>query len=139
MNPLKLLHPDYLFNPYPGSTFLYFWPLVIFFVLLFASSWYASALISQHRHAKVAKEFLGGIPMRIREFAIIGLLFTFFRWQNVPWLGMRVWIIIIFILAAAYGIWVWQRYKKGFRKALRANKSKEVEDMYRPKPKKKRR
>lgn len=139
MNPFKLLDPSYLFDITPGQGFLYFWPLVIFFILFFGASWYADKQIHAHRHYKVAREFLGGISMRMREFALMGLILTFLRWQNVPILGMRFWMILFFLLGAVYGVWVWRRYENGFRKALRSKKSKEVVDLYRPQAKKKKR
>ncbi len=139
MNPFKLFDPSYLFDPTPGLTFMYFWPLVFFFFILFGASWYADRIIHVHRHYKVAREFLGGIPMRMREFALAGLILTFFRWQSIPVLSMRFWLVLFFLSGIAYGVWVWRRYEKGFRKALRSNKSKEVVDLYRPQPKKKKR
>lgn len=137
MNPFKLLQTQYLFDVDPGQGFLYFWPLVIFFTLMFISSWLVNKQLHQMRHYKVARQFLGGIPMRMREFAFLGLILTFFRWQNLPWLGMRFWIVLLFLLALVYGVWVWKRYEKGFRKTLRSQKSQEAEDLYLPKPKKK--
>lgn len=97
LNPLKLLNPSYLFDPRPGITFLYFWPLLVFFVLVF----FASFFVKQ-----------GPIPSRLREFSVIGLLLTFFRDQNIPYLGMRFWLVLLFLAAIAYGVYLWREKKR---------------------------
>lgn len=138
MNPFKLLSPSYLFNPNPGPNFMYFWPLLILIVLVFFGSWKVKDLIKQHRNPKVAWELLGGIPTRMREFALLTLLFTFMRNENIPYLGMRCWIVIVFLAAAVYGVYVWQNYKKNYLKMVRESKIQNIEDQYIPKAKKKR-
>ena len=135
MNPFKLFSPSYLFDPTPGFSFAYFWPSTIFFVLIFALSWHAASLVQKHRHQKLAKEFLGGIPARMREIALAGLTLTFFREEGIPWLGMRFWIILLVLLGVAYGVWVWRRYQKGFLERLGKQKKWEAEDLYLPRPK----
>lgn len=127
MNPFKLLNPNYLFDSMPGSTFLYFWPLFILFVLIFiASFWF---------HKKWPAYSLSGVPARMREFALLGLLFTFFRAEDVPYLGMRIWLVVLLIAGVVYG----------FERALAAQKEERLKDSiqemqkndhYRPKPKK---
>ena len=138
MNLFKLLSPSYLFDLSPGSSFMYFWPLLILLVVIFFSSWKVKDLIKQHRNPKVALKLLGGIPTRMREFALLGLLLTFLRDQNIPYLGMRAWIVLLFLLGAAYGVYVWLNYKKKYLKLVRESKVKNVEDQYIPKAKKKR-
>ena len=97
IQPFKLFDLGYLFDPRPGSDFLFFWPLVILFVAVFLGSFKVKAR---------------GIAARMREFSFFGLFFTFLRDQNIPYLGMRFWIVLIFVAALAYGIWRWKQAEK---------------------------
>ncbi len=97
MNPFKLFDPSYLFDYRPGSTFMFFWPLLVIFLALFIGSF------------KVKK---GNLATHFREFSILGLILTFFRDQNIPYLGMRVWLIALFVGALAYGVWYWKQMDK---------------------------
>ncbi len=78
MDLLKLFSPDYLFAPVPGSDFHYNWLVYGFFVLLLIGSFFVRRALAKRPHARVEEEFFGGVPFRMREFAVIGLLFTFF-------------------------------------------------------------
>ena len=121
MNPFKLFDPSYLFATRPGSEFMYFWPLLVIFVALFIGSF-------QVRPKSIAA--------RMREFSILGLLLTFFRDQNIPYLGMRLWIVLLFATTLAYGVWYWKQIDKAAdTKPLREEKKKA--DKYLPKKKKK--
>ena len=97
LNPFKLFDPGYLFDPRPGSEFLFFWPLVILFLAVFVGSFKVKAR---------------GIAARMRELSFLGLLFTFLRDQNIPYLGMRLLIILIFVAAFVYAIWQWKQSEK---------------------------
>lgn len=123
-SPFKLFDPSYLFDPRPGSTFLYFWPLLILFFGLFIGSFWMKQK---------------NLAARVREFSALGILLTFFRDQNVPYLGMRVWIVLLFLVAIFYVVWYWR--KEDELKMLKpglVEKNQKI-DRYLPKPKKKRR
>lgn len=137
MDLLKLLNPDYLFASVPGSEFEYRWVVYAFFILLFAGSFWAHKFFAKRPHARVEHEFFGGVPHRMREFALLGLLFTFFRDQNVPYLGMRALLMLMGLIMLAYAIWIFRNYKKNFAHRLAQQGSKKQEDKYLPKAKKK--
>ncbi len=136
MDPLKLLNPDYLLDVTPGPTFLYFWPLLIFFVLVFALSFKVKPFMGSKPNAKLLMEFFGGVPSRMREFALLGMLLTFFRNEDIPYLGMRVLFLLLFVLALSYAFWSWRNYKKHFHEQAERSEAKSFEDKYLPKPKK---
>lgn len=137
MNPLNLLNPDYLLDITPRSTFLFFWPLLTFFALFFAASFYIKKQIQAHRNPRVAMKLLGGIPVRMREFAVLGVILAFFRDQNIPWLATRLWLVLLFLATIGYGVWVWKNYQKNYLKLVREEKVQKSEDEYLPKPKRK--
>lgn len=121
MNPFKLLDPSYLFDSRPGSTFLYFWPLLILFVAVFMGSF------------KVKQQNLASA---MRWFSFLGIGLTFTRDQNIPYLGMRLWLVLLFVAAIAYGVWYWKQIdKKDDLKPMMEEQKKT--DKYLPKKKKK--
>lgn len=120
MNPFKLLNPSYLFDTRPGSEFMFFWPLLFVFVAIFIGSFKVKA---------------SNIAARMREFSILGLILTFFRDQNIPFLGMRLWIVLLFVAALAYAVWIWKGIKKAAMHQPIAEKKRE--DKYLPKKKSK--
>jgi len=132
MDLLKLFNPSYLFSPVPGSEFATAWLVYGFFILLFAGSFCVRALLAKRPHAKLEAAFFGGIPARMREFAVVALLFTFFRDQNIPYLGMRVFLVLIGLSMLAYAIVVFRNYKKNFAHRLVTSSTSKKVDKYKP-------
>lgn len=135
MDLLKLFSPNYLFASVPGSEFHYNWLAYAFFVLLFVGSFFVLSTLKKRPHARVEESFFGGVPYRMREFAIVGLIFTFFRDQNIPYLGMRIFLILIGLCLLGYAIWIFRNYKKHFHLRLAQTDIKHEEDKYKPKRK----
>ena len=84
MDLFKLFDPTYLFEATPGYTYAYQWPLLIFFVLLFVSSIKVQDYLKHRPRAKMEAKFFQGIPTVMRWLASLGILFNFFRDQNIP-------------------------------------------------------
>lgn len=137
MNPFKLFLPSYLLDTTPGSSFLYFIPLLIFFVLIFVGSWQVKKMLTGSQNARINTDLLGSVPTRMREFALLGLLLTFFRNEDIPYLGMRIWLVLFFIAMLAYVVWIWTHYKKNFSVRIVEKESTSVTDKYLPTSKKK--
>jgi hypothetical protein len=129
MNPLKLFIPSYLFDPIPGGSFMYFWPLLVLFVLIFLGSWKLKTLIKA--------DALHHLPGRVREFALLGLLLTFFRNENIPYLGMRFFLVLFFLSMIAYGIWTYKNYRKSLSVRIVEKECNLCKDKYLPTAKKK--
>lgn len=130
MNPFKLFNPDYLLDITPGDSFLYGWPLMILFVLCFALSWKV-----KHHLAKKNSHF-HGIPERMREFAVAGIILTFLRAENIPYLGMRLWLVLLLLGALIYAAWLWKGYEDPNGEVMQ--KKEAYKDPYKPQAKKKR-
>ena len=134
MDPLKLLNPSYLFDTTPNPQFLYFWPLVVLFILIFIGTFALPILLKKKlKHP----DLLASMPARFREFALLGLMLTFLRDQSIPYVGMRIWIILLFALMIAYLIWMYRKYKKEASVTVIKRVFKETTDKYLPKSKKK--
>ena len=137
MNLLKLLNPSYLFDPTPGYSFGLFWPTTLFFVIIFALSFQASKMLSKFPHEKHVKAALFGIPARMREFAFLGLILTFFREQGIPWIGMRALIVFWVLGGLLYTVYRFKVYKKALKEGGITKKTKREVDPYLPVSKRK--
>lgn len=135
MDLIKLFSPAYLFDAFPGSEFGLRWLVYGFFVLMLTAGILLPKWLKERPQAKIEAEFFGGIPYRLREFAALGFLFTFFRDQNVPYFGMRVWMLVVVAGLLVYLIYTWRNYQKNFALRLAAKSEKKVEDKYKPKKK----
>lgn len=138
MDLLKLFSPVYLFDAFPGSEFAFRWPVYGFFLLMIVLGYLVvPKQLKKRPQAKLEHAFFGGIPARLIEFGILGLAFTFFRDQNVPYLGMRVWMLAVAFFFLVYLIYVWRNYQKNFALHLASKTLKKQEDKYLPKKKRK--
>ncbi len=136
LRPFDLFKPNYLFDPTPSPEFPSAWVVFAFFVLLFAASFWAHKQIVQAKHPRLSHMALGGIPSRMREFALIGLLFTFFRDQNIPYLGMRFWLVLVVVGGIAYGVYAFRNFKKAQAEEFKASPVAMKSKSYLPQPKK---
>ncbi len=137
MNPLKLLSPSYLFDTLPGQQFAYFWVCLVFFVLLVALGQYFRIYIPKSPNKKALKKLLTNVTSRLNWIAFAGFLFLYFRYENMPFLAMRVWLVII-ILGALFYLWkIWEKIYKVLPKELSRSDKKDDNLKYMPRPKKK--
>ncbi len=132
MNPLQLIHPKYLFDPTPGTDFAYLWPLLIVGAVVFLGSFLFKA-----KHA-----LTNNWPARMREWGFFFILVTFFRDQNIPYLGSRIAIVFVILVGLIYAGWAWKRDKdydnlNSAYNALRAQRKSQKADPYLPKKKRK--
>ncbi len=136
MDLIKLFSLDYLFEAYPGSDFNSRFFVYAFFGLMLLGSFFVAKMLKNRPFAKLEAEFFANIPSRMIELALLGLLFTFMRDQNVPYLGMRAWLLLPPALLLAYLIYTWRNYKKNFAIKLASKNTRKEEDKYLPKAKK---
>lgn len=139
MDLFKLFDLAYLFEPTPGYNYSYNWPFLVLFILIFAASIKVGDYLKHRPKAKMEAPFFGGIPSFMRWFSFIGLLLNFFRDQNIPYIGMRVWLLLLFLSLPVYIAYVWRRYELKFEESVSKKALDSVEDKYLPKPKKKKR
>lgn len=138
MSLTKLFSISYLFDPYPGVEFKYFWLLIVFFLLLIAFGQYAKGYIKGHSHKKVLKRLFPSIANRLTTMSLFGFAFIFFRAENIPYLAMRIWLISLLLLVFYYLGRVIYTYAKILPGQIHEKVEKKEEDKYLPKPKKKR-
>ncbi len=88
----KITNLSYLFDPYPTTVFNYYWPLIIFFILIFLSGFILAVYI---RKNKISRKLFKKYPRRLKIIGIIGLLLLGCRYQGLPYLSIRFWLILI--------------------------------------------
>lgn len=132
MNLLKQL-----IDPTPGSEFPLFWTFAILFILLFIGSFYLHKLFPKSLSPAMQNYVFGGSPARLREFSALGLLWTFFRDQNIPYLAMNLWPVLLILLGLTYDVWVFKTFRKTLELMSRGvTKNKPQVDPYKPRKKK---
>ncbi|OIP81294.1 hypothetical protein COT83_02430 [Candidatus Peregrinibacteria bacterium CG10_big_fil_rev_8_21_14_0_10_44_7] len=94
----KLLSLSYLFDATPGQEFRYFWLCFIFFLLLMAIGQYLRIMIKGSTHKKILKRLLPNVTTHLTWIALFGFIFLFFRYEDMPYLAMRIWLIAMILL-----------------------------------------
>jgi phosphatidylglycerophosphate synthase len=137
MNPLKFLDPSYLLDTRPGLHFKYSWLYLAIFLALFVSSALVKSLSRLSRHPDITYKFLSPLKGGLQSFAVLGLLWGFFRWQNIPVLAMRLWFVLLILALFIYLIWTCVRVKKQVQKEIKRQREKKRKTKYLPKKKRK--
>lgn len=136
MNFSKLFSPKYLFEIYPGSEFRYMIPLIVFFLILVVGSIYLEQWIKKNPDRKHIQSLLPGIVGRLRLLGLMGFIFLWVRYENLPYLSMRIFLMAYLI----YILWVISqavyKMKKILPMLIDEGKIKKTEKNYLPQKKK---
>lgn len=106
-------------------------------MLLIAIGQYIRTYIRAHHHKKILKRLYPGIAGKLALMAALGFMFLFFRHENIPYLALRPFLIIILIVSLYYlgkSVYI---YIKVLPKEIAKKEKKESFDKYLPTPKKK--
>ena len=134
---LQLLSPSYLFDTLPGSEFKYFWVCIVFFLALIVFGQYLRAYIKNSPHKKILKRLYPGVAGKFLTLALFGYLFLFFRYENIPYLAMRFFLVLIIVWALYYIGMIVYKFVKNFPEKVAKKERTETHDKYLPKQKKK--
>lgn len=98
---------DYLFtnNLLPITTNVFRLAVGIY-VLIFILAILLSILRKKDRFAKPYRRIMQKFSGWCFSFSIVGLILMFFRHQLIPYLGMRAWTMIWFVICAAWMIYI---------------------------------
>ncbi|TSC92805.1 MAG: Uncharacterized protein CEN89_435 [Candidatus Berkelbacteria bacterium Licking1014_7] len=99
----KLLDKKYLFNIYPDKLSL-MWYLLGFFGALIIIAILIAIIYRPENYLK--KEFSVKIQKMLWTCALVGFMLLFFRWQYLGILGKRFYLLIDFIILAAWSIYL---------------------------------
>ena len=135
INPQKLINPDYIFEKTPPANSGYIYLSAIFgiFMLMSIFFWF--------RYGRLKTKIPAYAPMQFKMFnlffysGLIGLMLIFFRWQEISYLGSRLFMIVLL-----GGFIIWSLYLIFYRvkvipKAIIRFREKENFNKYLPNPK----
>lgn len=89
----------YLFDPRPGQNFAFYLPLAIFAILLIIGGIIFSHYYNKKKkHDFAFKRLFKKVGTRMTQFGIIFILLIAFRYENIPYFAMRLWIYITLAL-----------------------------------------
>lgn len=114
MNLGLLTHAYYLFDPSPSTISVFFWIFTGFFILTIGGSIACTKIVAQwpEKTRGLAKKLFKNEPKTFLWLGIIGVLIEFFRYENVPYLSMRV---ITYTVALLILIFIGKALYKGFK------------------------
>jgi hypothetical protein len=111
MNILHFLHPSYYTDSNLGFTFTGFWWVVgVLGALLIAALWVAN-WIKKAKVTATKRRFYGHLIKAAHIISIGGLVYLFFRYEQITYLNLRLWPLLL-ALAAIWQIVAALLYKK---------------------------
>jgi len=134
---LQLFSLSYLFDSTPGQAFKYLWVCFIFFVLLIATGQYLRILIKKSTHKKILKKLMPSVTARFNWIAFFGFMFLFFRYEDIPYMAMRIWLIGLILLGLYQLGHIGYIYTKILPCEIDKKHSSAAKNKYMPKAKKK--
>jgi drug/metabolite transporter (DMT)-like permease len=101
-------------------------------LLVAAFAWIAAPrLFADHRFRQ---RVVTRLAITLFTFAAVGLLLLLFRWQGVPLLSWRIWLVVWWLAAIGTSIYIWYFLKRVYPKRLAAWLDAERRRRYMPKP-----
>ena len=126
----------YYFNPNPGPSFKYWIVMLVFAGILFVSATMIKAYRSKTED-KILKKMLKTYPTKLVWFAVVAVLLTMARLENISLFSMRfLWIVYFAILFYVLVNNIKKFYKEYPRK-IKQSLSHQVQSQYLPGRKKK--
>lgn len=131
----KLFSLSYLFQVYPGE-FRYMAVLVTLFLILILGSFYLEAWIKKHPQRKSIQHLLPGISARLRLLGLVGFVFLWIRYENLPYLSMRALFLLFLIYTGVVMGRAVYRFKTHLPTTIEKHTKKKTTTSYLPKKKK---
>lgn len=98
----RFADPDYYFNQTPfEQPFLWGRPLALLFTVLLVAA-FALLVRAQLPRLKHRAD-VRATAYWLLFFGLLGNTFLFFRWEHVPVLSMRIWLILVLV---GLGVWI---------------------------------
>lgn len=129
----RLIDIKYLLDPRPTYNFEFTWPLVILFSIALVAGIVLSLNLLKKRFY-----WSGRIGQWLRWLGFIGLVLTFFRYQGIPFLSLRIYFYILALGFLAWLATIVRSFKLLTVKQIEEIKRQETYDKYLPRPKRKR-
>ncbi|AKM82472.1 MAG: hypothetical protein UT28_C0001G0679 [Berkelbacteria bacterium GW2011_GWE1_39_12] len=99
----KLFRPDYIFSATPPANGLYIYLLIVFGLMI------VIAILLAFFKSKLEKIYLklqNRIFNLLLTLGIIGLFFVLFRYEQIPYFGSRLMILLLLLTFLFWGGWI---------------------------------
>lgn len=93
----KFLSLKYLFDARPATEFSFTYQFAVAFLALIVLAVLLQLTLRFVKFDTLVKRYLKKAPLPLYLFGGIGLLLVFFRYENAPYLAMRLWLIILLL------------------------------------------
>lgn len=115
----KLIDPAWLFEKTPPFPFKFLLPLLVFFGLMFLAGILVPLWLSKkHQKTPPYQKLASKLQTPLIIFALIGFLLLFFRWQAIPYLAVRILLIVLLLVIIYWLVFLLLFLKSGFQKEL---------------------
>ncbi len=124
-----LFSPEYLFLNYPSPDMALLPILLIFFGILLLLAIVSSVRLKKNKK-KPARILWMNLASWLWWSSVIGLFLLFFRYQGVYFLSMRFLLLAWILTIIGWGIGMLVYYRKGYRKFLAEENSRQNKEKY---------
>lgn len=125
INFKKFLAKSYIFETTPPVTGLYQYLVVVFILFILIAF---ILIVKSKKQAEIWKSLSAKIINLLMLGGACGLMFVFFRFEGIPYLGSRLFLFILFLGLIFWAITiVWYRYKIIPKKIKKQQKRKNFE------------
>jgi len=102
----KIINIGYIFETTPSPEGLYRYLAILFGLMIIG----AIVIVILNRRKSLTRKVKSGFFSLLLTVGIIGLSLIFFRFEEIPYLGSRLMLILLFFIIicwAAFIIWYW--------------------------------
>lgn len=135
MDLTQLFDLNYLFDPRPGD-FRFMAFFVGLFLVIIVGSFYLDMWIRKHPRRTTLTHLLPNIGGRFRLLGIVGFVFLWIRYENLPYLSIR----FFFLAFLLYLIWVMghsvMKMRTRFETTMEIHQERQAQNKYLPRAKK---
>jgi len=115
----------YLFNPIPLGNFKYIYFFLGLAVLALVASIVLRLYLKKNKEDKIFRKLFRGVPGKLQLLAFVEALYVLARYENMPYLSMRIVNYIILV----YGLYLIIRNLQIFIKVYPAEKKRHHEQL----------
>ena len=126
----RLINSQYLFNPFPGTDFGFYWFFVISYGVLFVLAAVFSVLASRFRKENPIRKAIKKSTDLFFTISIVGYILLFFRRENIAYLSARVLFIVFSITMVIWAGFVIYYLIRKFPKSVKKYREKLRKEKY---------
>ena len=127
----------YVFTPFPGKNFDYFWLIMAIIIILIAGSVFIRIYSAKHKDDKAFKKLLRPYRSKLDLLSVLLIIYLLCRNYGVPFLSMRFLLYIMLGVTAITIFLLMKKYIKEYPQLKKRREAQLEKNKYIPKKKKK--